>query len=84
MGLLWDLYRRGNMTFNEKLEDENWKCENCKWFKQLYVPNLNIYRNIPKDAYICGFYLRNNEQAMYLGTEKQGAKLGMCEYFCQK
>lgn len=60
------------------VNNDDIKCENCKYFAKLYVPELKMYENIPKDAYVCRF---QDDKVMYLGTEEQGGKNSLCEYY---
>lgn len=61
----------------------DYKCENCKFFRKMYVPPIRMYKDIPQDAYVCGLFY-DDDEVMYLGTDEQGAKLGMCEEFVAK
>ena len=52
------------------------KCKNCRYFKKLYVPPLEEFELIPKDAYVCGLFYDEGE-VQYLGFDENG----MCEMF---
>lgn len=53
------------------------KCENCKYFRRLYVPNTTMFGNLNKDGYVC----TAKSEVLYLGTKGQGANLGWCNRF---
>lgn len=55
------------------------KCEYCKYLTKLYVPPIDVYKNIPKDAFVCTLFLKEANQVQYLDT-----KDGMCEMFTEK
>lgn len=55
------------------------ECKNCKYYAWLYVPPLNEYESIPKNAFVCTYFLRSDGQVMYLGNGK-----GMCECFTER
>lgn len=53
-------------------------CANCALLKQLYVPPLEIYQNIPKDAYVCTLFMNDSYGNSVMFKE---SKHGMCECF---
>lgn len=53
-------------------------CSNCALIRRLYVPPLDKYKNIPKDAYVCTLFINDpyDKTVMFMDS-----KHGMCECF---
>jgi len=53
-------------------------CSNCVYLMRLYVPPINTYKDVPKDAYVCGLFASEGE-VLYKSINH-----GMCECFTSK
>ena len=60
-------------------EEEEEGCEYCVHRIKLYVPPIEAYKDIPKDAYVCDFFLKESGRVQY-----NGKGYGMCECFTPK
>lgn len=56
----------------------NEECKNCKYLIRLYVPPIDAYADIPKDAFVCTLFLGEG-QVQYIDDDT-----GMCECFTER
>ena len=64
-------------------------CSNCIYYKTLYVPPLDAYKEVTKavggkkNGRIC-VALANEGEVMYLGKVNENTDNGMCEMFTER
>ena len=57
------------------------KCENCKFFRELYKPPHPMFSDVPS-GYVCLMpYATEGAEPQWLGTKNQDVRNGYCEMF---
>lgn len=55
------------------------QCKDCKFIRKLYVPPIDAYKDIPKDAFVCNLFEQEDNRVTYMNSDTE-----MCECFSRR